>query len=261
MFDAVLPEVESQPSKTSGLALGCTFRGFVRQSTSLRNVSTLNVFRGYPWSVPGSIGHDTKANLMSNIAATLLAVIIFLGGHGLVSAQEKVDGDKTQELKQSDPVPPATGKGLPDQAGTQEPSTKGSGHKTDTGVLVDGVLAVPGAATDGQTAPSKYSARNAEIDKLPTAAFRLHDLTDAQKREIYEHLHRGPGGLALSPAHAMVGAEIPTEIALRDLRPTPDSLTAKFPELRGTSYLVESPNVLIVGTNNVVFGVLSKQGN
>jgi hypothetical protein len=198
---------------------------------------------------------------MSNITAVLLALVVFLAGHTLVSAQEKVDSNKTQELKQVDPVPPATGKSLPDQAGTQEPSTKGSGHKANADVFVNGVLAVPGAATDGETAPSKYSARTAASDKLPTAAFTLLHLTDAQKREIYEQLQSGPGGLALSPAHAMVGAAIPTDIALRDLRPSPESLTAKFPELRRTSYLIERPNVLIVDTNNVVIGVLSAQGN
>jgi hypothetical protein len=47
------------------------------------------------------------------------------------------------------------------------------------------MLAVPGAATDGETVPSKYSARNAESDKLPTAAFRLRGLADGQKREIH----------------------------------------------------------------------------
>jgi hypothetical protein len=55
----------------------------------------------------------------------------------------------------------------------------------------------------------------------------------------------------------MVGAEIPTDIVLRDLRPTPENLTAKFPQLRGSGYLIEGRNVLLVDTNNVVMGVLS----
>ena len=117
-------------------------------------------------------------------------------------------------------------------------------------------VAWPGAATDGQTVPSKYSARNAELDELPTAAFRLLGLADDQKREIHEALHGGQGGLALSPADAMVGAEIPTDVALRDLKPTPESLAAKFPELRRSSYLIEGPSVLLVDTNNMVIGVL-----
>ena len=85
------------------------------------------------------------------------------------------------------------------------------------------------------------------------------DPTDGRPRsvQIYEQLRGGPGGLALSPAHAMIGAEIPSDIALRDLKPTPESLTATFPELRGSGYLVEGPNVLLVGSNNVVIGVLA----
>jgi hypothetical protein len=125
-------------------------------------------------------------------------------------------------------------------------------------VFVDGKLGVPGAATDGETVPSKYSARNAAIDKLPTVAFSLR-LTDAQKREIYGQLHGGSGGLALSPGHAMVGAEIPADTALRDLRPVPESLIARFPALRWTSYLIEGPNVLLTNANNMVVGVLSAQ--
>ncbi|HWE20824.1 MAG TPA: hypothetical protein VG758_27240 [Hyphomicrobiaceae bacterium] len=195
---------------------------------------------------------------MSNIvAAVLITLVTLLGEYGFASAQQKVDENTTQELKKVDPVPPATGKNLSDQAGTQEPSTKGKGHDSNANVLVDGMLAVPGAATDGETVPSKYSARNAESDKLPTAAFRLRGLADGQKREIHERLHGGGGGLALSPAHAMVGAEIPTDIVLRDLRPTPENLTAKFPQLRGSGYLIEGRNVLLVDTNNVVMGVLS----
>jgi hypothetical protein len=194
--------------------------------------------------------------MRNSVAAVLIALATLIGGHGFASAQDKVDGKTTQELKKVDPVPPATGQSLPDQAGTQEPSTKGKGHASNADVFVNGALAVPGAPTDGEAVPSKFSARNAEIDKLPIAAFRLRGLADAQKRDIHGQLQGGRGGLALSPAHAMVGAELPADIALRDLRPTPESLVAKVPELRGSSYLIEGPNVLIVGTNNVVIGVL-----
>ena len=194
---------------------------------------------------------------MSKIAAIPLVLVALLGGYGLASAQEKVDESKKQELKQVAPVPP-TGKDPSGQAGTQEPSTKVTGSSPSSGVFVDGKLAVPGAAADGETVPSKYSARNAAIDKLPIVAFSLR-LTEAQKREIYGQLHSGPGGLALSPGYAMVGAEIPADIALRDLRPVPESLTARFPELRWTSYLIEGPSVLLADANNMVVGVLSAQ--
>lgn len=194
---------------------------------------------------------------MSKIAAIPL-VLALLGGYGLASAQEKADEKTKRELKQVEPLPPATGRSQPEQAGTQEPGTKGKGPASSQPVFVNGALAVPGAATDGHTVPSKFSTRNAEIDGLPTAAFRLHRLTDAQKREIYEQLQGGTGGPALSPAHAIVGAQIPSRIALHDLTPTPERLTAEFPELQETSYLVQGAMVLLVDTDNsMVIGVLS----
>src|SRR5262245_61517039 len=107
---------------------------------------------------------------MSNIvAAVLIALVTLLGECGFASAQAKVDGNTTQELQKADPVPPANGKNLSDRAGTQEPSTKGKGHDSSADAFVNGMLAAPAAATDGETVPSKYSARNAESDKLPTA--------------------------------------------------------------------------------------------
>ena len=197
---------------------------------------------------------------MNKIAAISFVLALLVGESAPALAQDKVDPKTTEELKQVNPVPPATGTSKPEQAGTQEPSTKGKGHEASADVFVNGMLAVPGAAKDGQTVPSKYSARNAAIDKLSIAAFTLYHLTDAQKREIYEQLHGTPGGLALSPAYAMVGAEIPADVALRDLRPVPESLAAKFSVLRGgVSHLVEGPNVLLVGTNNVVIGLLSER--
>lgn len=195
---------------------------------------------------------------MSRTASVIsLALLLLVGEYSLALAQE-VEGKTAQELKKVDPVPPATGKSLPEQAGTQEPSTKATGATPSSGVFVNGVLTVPGAAPDGETAPSKYSARNAEIDKLPIAAFKLRHLSDAQKAEIHRQLHGARGGLALSPAYAMVGATIPSEIALRDLKPVDADLSAKFPELRGAFYISEGPNLLLVGTNNVVIGVLSE---
>jgi hypothetical protein len=209
--------------------------------------------------VAGGIDHKAKARAMKRKIAIALGLVALLGGYALASAQEKVDQNKTQELKKIDPAPPATGDSPPAKAGAQEPGTQGKGPVASTEVLVNGRLTAPGAATDGQAVPSKYSARNAALDRLPTVAFRLNHLTEAERREIFAQLNSGRGGLALSPGHAMVGAELPAAVALRDLKPVPEDLSAKFSGLRGTRYLAEAPNVLIVDSNNVVVGVLSAQ--
>ena len=92
---------------------------------------------------------------------------------------------------------------------------------------------------------------------LASAQEKVEDNKTQELKQVIPCRVRGRGGLALSPV--MVGAEIPADIALRDLKPVPESLTARFTELRGTSYLAEESNVLIVGSNNVVIGVLSAQ--
>jgi hypothetical protein len=180
-----------------------------------------------------------------------------------VSAQEKVEQNTTQEPKKVDQGPPAAGHSPSDQAGTQQPGTKGAATNAKAGPFVNGSLAVAGAPVDTETAPSKYSARNAASDQLPIAAFRLKFLTDDQRREIHQRLTGQGGSLALSPGnqdhYAMLGAEIPARVGLRDLKPVPDDLTAKLPELRGTRYLIDGPSVLIVDINNAVVGVLSAQ--
>jgi hypothetical protein len=195
---------------------------------------------------------------MNRIVIIPLGLAALLGTYGLAPAQEKVDEKKTEELKQVDPVPPQSDSPSA-KAGREEPSTQGKGHVARTEVLVNGKLTAPGAPADGQAVPSKYSARNAALDKLPTVAFRLNHLTEDQRREIFAQLNSGRGGLGLSPGHAMIGAELPAAVALRDLKPVPESLSAKFSGLRGTRYLAEAPNVLIVDSNNMVVGVLSAQ--
>jgi hypothetical protein len=156
------------------------------------------------------------------------AVAALIGGSAIAAAQDRADQDKSQ-------------------------------------VFVNGALAVPGALPDAETVPSKYSAGNAASDKLPIAAFRLKHLTGEQRRQIYEQLAGERGRLALSPGgaddhYAIVGAEIPAEIALRDLTPVPETVTATFPELRGTAVLRSDARLLLVdSTNRIVVGVLTGQ--
>jgi hypothetical protein len=182
---------------------------------------------------------------------------------GFAFAQDKVDDGKTQEMKKQDPVPPATGRNLPEQAGTQEPSSKVPGTNADpNAVFVNGALAVPGAPTDVDTVPSKFSARTAADDQVPIAAYRLRHLTEDQTREISSKLAGEQGGGAFRPAGAddslaTVGALIASESGLS---PVPESLAAKFPELRGAAFMRSAGKLLIVDDDNrLVIGVLSGQ--
>ena len=148
-------------------------------------------------------------------------------------------------------------------AGSGAALAQGKADHDRTDVLVNGALAVPGAPADVDTVPSKYSSRNAASDRLPIVAFRLKSLTDDQRREIYEQLTGTRHPLALSPGqtdddpHAIVGAEIPADQALRDFTPVPEALAARLPELRDTVFMKSDGRILLVApANRIVIGVL-----
>jgi hypothetical protein len=200
---------------------------------------------------------------MQKLAVCALSLGLALGvSSGLVLAQDKPHPDTTQELKKTDPVPPAVGKSVPDQAGTQEPSAKGSGAHSKVDAFVNGSLAVPDAPSDTQTTPAKYSAANAASDRLPVVAFRLKQLTGPERQEIYQQLSGQGSSLALSPGgnepYAMIGTELPASVILNNLTAVPESVATKFPTLRGTAFVKSRSDVLIVDApNSLVIGVLS----
>jgi hypothetical protein len=175
-------------------------------------------------------------------------------------AQDKADGKQVEEIKRTDPVPPATGKNLPEQAGTQEPSSKVQGTSKSTDTFVNGVLAIPGIAPESETAPAKFSERIAADDRLPIAAYRLRRLNDTDLREVAQQL-AAPRRIAPAAGSdgggdtaVVVGALVPAN-DLDSLTSVPEAVSAKFAELRGTGYrraggktvLVDLDNMLVIG--------------
>jgi hypothetical protein len=157
-----------------------------------------------------------------------------------------------------DPVPPATGRNLAEQAGTTEPSSKVKGTSKDENVFVNGVLAVAGARSDVDTAPAKFSARNAADDRVPIAGYRTHHLSDEQRREIVGLLGKPAEAKAgAGSAYARIGALVPAALALSVLTPVPADVAARFPELRGTAFVRAGNKILLVDRDNsLVVGVL-----
>jgi hypothetical protein len=191
--------------------------------------------------------------------STVLALAV-AGGAGYALAQDKGDERPAQEPKKQETVPPATGRNLPEQAGTTEPSSKVQGTSKDENVFVNGVLSVQGAPTDGDTAPAKFSARTDKDDQVPIAGYRLKHLTGDQRTEIVQGLgsqrDAAPAANA-NAAYAIVGAEIPSTVALTGLTAMPEALTAKFPGLKGTAFMRAEGKVLVVDLDNsLVVGVL-----
>jgi len=192
--------------------------------------------------------------------STVLALAV-AGGIGLAVGQDK--GPQVQaadELKKQDSVPPATGKNsAPEQAGTQEPSSKAPSVK-DPDVLTKGALTAPSSPADVDTVPAKFSARTDADDQLPIAAYRLKHLTNDQRAEIVQGIgskRDAAGSADANTAYAIVGAEIPSTVAMSGLTAMPEALTAKFPGLRGTAFMRAAGKVLVVDLDNsLVVGVL-----
>jgi hypothetical protein len=184
---------------------------------------------------------------------------MLFGWASFAVAQGAPDAKTTQDLKKEDPLPPATGRNLSEQAGTTEPGSKVETSK-DENVFVNGVLSVQGALADVDTAPSKFSERTAADDRLPIVGYRLRHLSVDQRREIARGL-TVPRPNALSPSElggfATIGRELPGPVAMQALTPVPSALAQKYPELKGAGYMSSDNKTIIVDLdNNLVIGVL-----
>jgi hypothetical protein len=191
-----------------------------------------------------------------------LAIAMVIGtSDAPVVAQQPVDGKTKEELKKADPVPPATAPKASEQAGTTEPSAKVEGTSPDpNAVFQKGVLTVPGASTDVDTAPAKHWARTNADDQISIAGYRLKMLTADQLQQISRELNSQRDAPSTSPVDgdfAVIGAEVPGPVAMQALSPVPDTLTSRFVELRGTAYMRSAGKIVIVDCdNNIVVGVL-----
>jgi hypothetical protein len=139
------------------------------------------------------------------------------------------------------------------EMGKEEPRPHAETAKSQvSAVLVNGVLAVPGAATDTDTTPSKFSEKNAADDKLSTVAYTFKLLSREERSAIYRALKGQPGGRALK---ADIGTKLPLGI---ELRAVPDGLTVRVPQTRGYHYTVAGNEVVLVSPlTRVVVGVFS----
>ena len=116
-------------------------------------------------------------------------------------------------------------------------------------VFVDGALAVPGAPANTDTMPAKFSEKNAAADQLITIAYTFKTLTEDERRAVYQALKYQPAGPAFN---ADIGTKLPRGI---DLRPVPEEVVARVPQIRDYRYAVARDRVLLVGTGRIVAGV------
>ena len=160
-----------------------------------------------------------------------------------------------------DTVPPATDKSEASRAGTQAPSAKVEGPaKDERRAFERGTLTAPGALTDVDTAPAKFSARTAADDALPIAAYTLRHLTNDQRRAIIAGVRlEGSASPAPTTDFARVGAIVPTEVALSALNPLPDSVTTSIPEMSTVRFTKVAEKIVLANPRTrVVIGVLER---
>jgi hypothetical protein len=172
-------------------------------------------------------------------------VLAFLGGIGLAPAAAPAACRRSSVSSRKGAADPSG------KAGKEEPSSHAPTEKPlQDAVLVNGALAVPGAPTDTDTVPAKFSEKNAADDKLITAAYTFKMLTDEQRRAIYQALKDRPAGSAFN---AEVGAVLPPSVELNAM---PDEVARRVPQTQGYRYAVADNRVLLVSPTGIVVGVL-----
>ena len=141
----------------------------------------------------------------------------------------------------------------PGNMGKEEPSSHAETAKSQDGaVLVNGALAVHGAAIATSTVPAKFSEKNSANDKLITLAYTFKLLSVEDRGAIYRTLN---GRLCGSAPKAEIGTKLPLAI---ELRAVPDELIVGVPQIKGYQYTVAGNEILLVSPlTRVVVAVFS----
>ena len=185
--------------------------------------------------------------MLINLLRTTSFVSALLGSAAFATAQQPSPPADAQQQSQHEKVQ-QTPSG---RAGKEEPSSHApTARPEDSPVLVNGALAVPGAATDTDTVPAKFSEKNAADDKLITIAYTFKNLTGYERQAIYQGLKDEAAGSAFN---AEVGDVLPVQVVLR---PVPAPVAARVPQTKEYQYAVAGDRVLLVSpANRIVVGV------
>ena len=109
----------------------------------------------------------------------------------------------------------------------------------------------PARSGSTDTVPAKFSAKNAADDQLVTVGYTFKNLSDEQRRVIYQALKDRPAGLAFN---ADVSAVLPATV---ELKPMPDEVVQRVPQTKDYQFAVADNRVLLVSPTRVVVAVFS----
>jgi len=185
-------------------------------------------------SVHGAMQEDS---VMRATLAGIVAVVMVLGlsiagaeqgGENLATPDQKGNQEKAQHSE-------------PGRAGAQEP---GSEHPTtkpeETAALMNGRLTAPGAPTDSQMVPAKFSERNNALDQMPTLAFPMN-LTEQQKQSIRAAAGKAP----VADAPTKPADRLPRSVTMN---PLPDALKKEIPIVSNLGFVRTNDRILLVKT-------------
>jgi hypothetical protein len=135
------------------------------------------------------------------------------------------------------------------KAGTQEPSSAAVQNQSDQAALMNGAWNVSGAPKDSQTAPSKFSKRNAALDQLAILAWPI-GFTDAQRKTILGSVREG--NARIIKLDAKLTEELQSTVELFDFSSAihsemPAMNDLKYVRLEDKILLVYAPNWIVVG--------------
>jgi len=135
------------------------------------------------------------------------------------------------------------------RAGAEEPGSHAPSQ--DTAVFVNGALNVPGAPTDSQTVPAKFSKRNDAIDHVPVMAMQVLAFSDEQKRSIIDAVHGA--NAPVQSTSAKPAEELPIGINMQEW-----PAAASDPAFAKMKYVRAQDRILLVEpTNRIVIGEIS----
>src|SRR3954466_6645879 len=134
------------------------------------------------------------------------------------------------------------------------PNATPAGAEANSKSADNPVQPAPGAMRGSDAVPSTLSEKNAADDKLITVAYTFKNLSDEQRRTIYEALkdQSVPG----SAPKVEIGAELPIAI---ELRPVPREVVTRVPQTDGYEYTVAGNKVLLVSPpTRIVVGEIAQ---
>src|SRR5581483_11371480 len=133
--------------------------------------------------------------------------------------------------------------------GTEEPSSHApTAPPQDSAPFVNGRLA--GMTQETDTAPAKFSEKNAADDKLITTAYTFKALPEDQRQAIYRALKDEP---PVANVTAEIGTVLPVAIELRAM---PERVASEVPLTQGYQFAVSDHRVLLVApANRIVVAV------